>query len=497
MTKNISSLNLVLPKGTWTCDDLWIFKKQILPLYKKSDEFRKSIDSILNVVNWKSNDSLTIEEIVSISNWEGWDLSIEKIKSLNRFFANETNLIVSQKWLTPPEVIPLGDGMENCDSLEMAGNKENWEVASNLIQEFLSDLRSKALSLLDENQKDLTREYDSWEKDPMTLYTRDMSNLETYTSEEIISLFKELQPHKKLVWIKRFGKTYRFEDLQKCEQDSWKWENEEWKMLYLQKNKKAVGKEKWAKIYEYTSKWKEIREEIVKSHLRLVINIAQRLQWRGLELMDLISEWNQALLRAIDLFDHTIGNKFSTYSYDCISKVIIRATENKWKGIRESNDFLEKKRIFFKFRKKFLKKKLREPTVEEIAESLGMKESKVISILDSMKEVVSLSRPVWENWAEFVDFVKDESLEWPEDWFSRMQLEQKLKQKLEEVLCELTDRERKIIRLRFWIWEDHEYTLEEIWKKFNLTRQRIQQIEVEVFKKLKHPSRREKLEWLL
>jgi RNA polymerase primary sigma factor len=240
-----------------------------------------------------------------------------------------------------------------------------------------------------------------------------------------------------------------------------------------------------AKIEEEEARVKIAKDELIKANLRLVVSIAKKYVNRGLTLLDLIQEGNIGLMKAADRYESGKGTKFSTYSTWWIRQRITRAILDQARTIRLPVHLIEESTRISRIYTKFMREKGREPSPEEVSKMMGLSVIRVNEILRAIQEPVSLETPILSEEKELKDVIVDEKSVSP---FKTLE-NNEASSRIEEVLASLTEREEKIIRMRFGIGAGTEHTLEEVGKFFNLTRERIRQIEIKALKKLRHPAR--------
>lgn len=234
----------------------------------------------------------------------------------------------------------------------------------------------------------------------------------------------------------------------------------------------------------------EARRHLIEANTRLVISVAKRYIGQGMPLLDLVQEGSIGLMRAVEKFDYNRGHRFSTYATWWIRQAINRALADQGRSIRLPAHMAERVRAFHAVQGRLEKELGRKPTEEEIAQEMGLRPNQLDRVIQASRELVSLEQPIGEEGeSELGDFVENLDVPTPHEEVARLLLVEEI----ETLLSELSPREARILRMRFGLSDGKEYTLEELGRKFGLTRERIRQIEKEALRKLRHPSRTRQL----
>ena len=258
----------------------------------------------------------------------------------------------------------------------------------------------------------------------------------------------------------------------------------------LERSGEEIPEETLKELNKAVKQGERAKQQLAEANLRLVVSIAKRYVGRGMQFLDLIQEGNLGLIKAVEKFDYVKGFKFSTYATWWIRQAITRAIADQARTIRIPVHMVETINKVIRVNRQLLQELGHDPTPEETAEEMGMPVEKVREILKIAQEPVSLETPIGEEEDSHLgDFIPDEDASEPSEAASFTLL----KEQLVDVLSTLTPREEKVLRLRFGIEDGRTRTLEEVGKEFNVTRERIRQIEAKALRKLRHPSRSKKL----
>lgn len=307
-------------------------------------------------------------------------------------------------------------------------------------------------------------------EDPVRMYLKEIGKVPLLSADEEIQLAQKMEDGNKAE-----------EEIAKLNQQLSETEDEEEKKEINEQLKKQRGN---------LAQGDAAKKKLAEANLRLVVSIAKRYVGRGMLFLDLIQEGNLGLIKAVEKFDYSKGYKFSTYATWWIRQAITRAIADQARTIRIPVHMVETINKLIRVSRQLLQELGREPSPEEIAEEMDIPVERVREILKISQEPVSLETPIGEEEDSHLgDFIQDENVPVPADAAAFTLL----KEQLDEVLGTLTEREQKVLRLRFGLDDSRARTLEEVGKEFNVTRERIRQIEAKALRKLRHPSRSRKL----
>ena len=385
---------------------------------------------------------------------------------------------------------------------------DQWEVVNNTIDkngivislpEGIDDSPSDD-ELMDEEEsneadKDLNIDMDAVAdsvniEDPVRMYLKEIGKVPLLTADEEIDLAKRMEAGN---WAEElFRKTgAKTPDAIAKTPDDAAWDEAKLTELGFKGEALDVLKDKTNReLKGMIASGKEAKNRLAEANLRLVVSIAKRYVGRGMLFLDLIQEGNLGLIKAVENFDYRKGFKFSTYATWWIRQAITRAIADQARTIRIPVHMVETINKLVRVSRQLLQELGREPTPEEIAKEMGIPVERVREIIKISQEPVSLETPIGEEEDSHLgDFIQDDNVPVPAEAaaFSLLQ------DQLQEVLDTLTDREQKVLRLRFGLDDGRARTLEEVGKEFNVTRERIRQIEAKALRKLRHPSRSRKL----
>ena len=307
-------------------------------------------------------------------------------------------------------------------------------------------------------------------EDPVRMYLKEIGKVPLLSADEEIELAQKMENGNKAE-----------EELEKLNKQLAETEDDEEKKNIQEQIREQRG---------HLAQGDAAKKKLAEANLRLVVSIAKRYVGRGMLFLDLIQEGNLGLIKAVEKFDYSKGYKFSTYATWWIRQAITRAIADQARTIRIPVHMVETINKLIRVSRQLLQELGREPSPEEIAEEMDIPVERVREILKISQEPVSLETPIGEEEDSHLgDFIQDDNVPVPADAAAFTLL----KEQLDEVLGTLTEREQKVLRLRFGLDDSRARTLEEVGKEFNVTRERIRQIEAKALRKLRHPSRSRKL----
>ncbi len=310
------------------------------------------------------------------------------------------------------------------------------------------------------------REHTTRREDPVKTYLREIGKVPLLTKEDEVTLAMAMEAGKE------------------AEQQL------ETARLSAERGMEVLPPEKRKELEEIVKRGKEARERLTVSNLRLVVSIAKRYMNRGLSFLDLIQEGNMGLMRAVEKFDYKRGYKFSTYATWWIRQAITRAIADQSRTIRVPVHMIETVRELNRVKREYIQKHGAAPTLEDLSRITGMSIDKIKKVENVSQYTASLERPIGDNEEDTLgDFIEDPHSPSPTKETFRMFLREQLNRALDQ----LDEREREILRLRYGLDDGHPRTLKDVALKFNITRERIRQIEIKAIEKLKHPSRQAEL----
>ncbi|MCR5829732.1 MAG: RNA polymerase sigma factor RpoD [Lachnospiraceae bacterium] len=403
---------------------------------------------------------------------------MEKLKELLEFARKKKNVLEYQEVndffadyeLEPERVEHIYEYLENngVDVLR-APIESHEEVLEEIDDEVMED-ESEDIDL---SAIDLTIPEGVSLEDPVRMYLKEIGKVPLLSAEDEIELAKRMEA----------GNRVR-EDIEQIKK-----KNERATSAEREKNNAKI-KKITADNEDILNRSEEAKKRLSEANLRLVVSIAKRYVGRGMMFLDLIQEGNLGLIKAVEKFDYRKGYKFSTYATWWIRQAITRAIADQARTIRIPVHMVETINKLIRVQRQLLQELGREPTPEEVAKEMKMPVERVAEIQKISQEPVSLETPIGEEEDSHLgDFIQDDNVPVPAEAAAFTLL----REELLKVLSTLTDREQKVLRLRFGLDDGRTRTLEEVGKEFNVTRERIRQIEAKALRKLRHPSRSKKL----
>ncbi len=405
------------------------------------------------------NKNQVIEMLEAKFDKQGYLTKDEILKVLDKYPKDYDYLvgILARKGILPPDFFDVDDDTKHVVSLD--------EISEDIVKAKDIEL-NKNFSKEIEEELMKEKKFDSLVSikvdDPVRMYLKEIGRVELLTSEEEYDL---------AVLVDRAKKAkLEFE--------------------YKKQQGIDVTLEELAEYEELVKRGEFASSKLVEANLRLVVSIAKRYVSRGLQFLDLIQEGNMGLIKAVGKFDYTKGYKFSTYATWWIRQAITRAIADQARTIRIPVHMVETINKMVRTQRTLTQKLKREPTQEEVAAEMGITVERVQAIQKTAQEPISLESPVGEEEdSSLGDFIPDTDILTPYEYTSK----EMLKRELDAALGTLTDREEKVLRMRFGLLDGKSRTLEEVGKEFNVTRERIRQIEAKAIRKLRTPTRSKKL----
>ena len=397
---------------------------------------------------------------------------IETGKRNGKLTTKEINDAIEESGFDMEQIDKLYETMES-HGVEIVDEPDNeaFTLTEDSVDEFESSLSAEGVAI----------------DDPVKVYLKEIGRVPLLSSDEEIQLALDILAGSQAEERKKEA----FPAIWKIEKNIKLTESQ--RRIQVAEEKLNLNEEQLAELSELDAvlrKGEKAKQRLSEANLRLVVSIAKRYVGRGMQFLDLIQEGNLGLIKAVEKFDHTKGFKFSTYATWWIRQAITRAIADQARTIRIPVHMVETINKVKKVSSQLLHEYGHDPSAEEIAERLEMPVEKVREIMRVAQEPVSLETPIGEEEDSHLgDFIPDDDAPVPAEAASQTLL----KEQLADVLKTLTPREEKVLRLRFGLEDGRPRTLEEVGKEFNVTRERIRQIEAKALRKLRHPSRSKKL----